>query len=90
MHDRARKSISNKEKPLYSDKSTPSNPYYLSQIWMYLDIFLVLDTSVFAKGNMGRREYNNDYNFFEEIIISEIKPCIDGNDQLQLLQSFRL
>jgi hypothetical protein len=32
--------------------TTPSDPCYLSQIPMYLDTFLVLDTSVFAKGNM--------------------------------------
>jgi hypothetical protein len=37
--------------------TTPANPYYISQIWMYLDIFLVLDASVFVKGHMRRRDY---------------------------------
>jgi hypothetical protein len=36
---------------------TPSDPYYLSQNTDVSSIKTCLDTFVFAKGNMGRREY---------------------------------
>ena len=33
---------------------------YLSEKWMYIDVFLILDTSIFIHfyNNPGRREYN--------------------------------
>jgi hypothetical protein len=39
--------------------NTPSDHYYLSLVWMYLDTKICLGTSTPALGNSGRREYYN-------------------------------
>jgi hypothetical protein len=35
----------------------PSNPYYLSLVFIYLDIEICLDTSILATSIMDRKEY---------------------------------
>jgi hypothetical protein len=37
---------------------TPSDHYYLSLIWMYLDTKMCPDTSILGTSNSGRREYH--------------------------------
>jgi hypothetical protein len=37
--------------------TTLSDHYHLSLIWMYLDIFYCLDTSILETGSSGRRKY---------------------------------
>jgi hypothetical protein len=37
--------------------ATPSDHYYLLLMWMYLETFYCLDTSILETSNSGQREY---------------------------------
>jgi hypothetical protein len=43
---------------IHKNKITPSDSYYLSLVWMYLDTKICLDTSILETRNMGRREWH--------------------------------
>jgi hypothetical protein len=57
----------------YSDTDSRDNYYSLRPIILFANIdvsrhILVIDTSVFVKSNMGRREYYNTYSTIHAVV----------------------
>jgi uncharacterized protein YjfI (DUF2170 family) len=60
--------------PIYpvQESITPSDHYYLSLIWMYLNTKTCSDLSILGISNSGQREYYNSFGIVGSTLLSTI------------------